>query len=150
MMKIVRSFGLGTLFVLLLFTGYAMAGYMEGPTWHSESPTHSSRLLSPSSAFIGRLVSVNPDMNEILINTYVPGLMGPEERIVPFRIAKDTSMAICFDSTKTCADGLVGNSALESLSMVDEELPNATKNVVVVGDPAHAERVVYVQVTYGE
>ncbi len=149
MMKIARNLGLGTLFVLLVFTGYAMAGYMSGSTWHSyNAPSESSQMLSPSSAFVGKLAAINLDRQEILVDTFIPGLMGPLERIVPFKIGKDTTISICFNSTQTCESGLIGNDGLASLSMVDEQLSDATKNAVVVGDPENAGRIVHVQITY--
>src|SRR5574340_20323 len=150
MMKIIRNLGLGTLFVLLAFTGYSSAGYMSGSTWHSyKAPAGSSQMmLSPSSAFIGKLAAINLDRQEVLVDTFIPGLMGPSERIVPFKIGRDTTISICFNSTQTCESGLVGNAGLESLSMVDDQLSDATKNAVVVGDPENAGRVVHVQITY--
>jgi hypothetical protein len=152
MMKIARNLGLGTLFMLLVFSGYSVAGYMGGGSaWRSyEAPAakSSQMMLSPSSAFIGKLAAINLDRQEVLVDTFIPGLMGPSERIVPFKIGKDTTISICFNSTQTCESGLVGNSGLESLSMVDEQLSDATKNAVVVGDPDNSGRVVHVQVTY--
>jgi len=149
MMKIARNLGLGTLFILLVFSGYSTAGYMSGSTWRSEAPAKSSQMmLSPSSAFIGKLAAINLDRHEVLVDTFVPGLMGPSERIVPFKIGRDTTISICFNSTQTCESGLVGNAGLQSLSMVDEQLSDATKNAVVVGDPENTGRIVHVQVTY--
>lgn len=149
MMKTIRNLGLGTLFVLLAFTGYSSAGYMSGATWHSyNAPSESSQMLSPSSAFVGKLAAINLDRHEVLVDTFVPGLMGPSEKIVPFKIGKDTTISICFNSTQTCESGLIGNEGLRSLNMVDEQLADAAKNAVVVGDPENAGRVVHVQITY--
>lgn len=151
MMKIARNLGLVTLFILLVLSGYSAAGYMSGSTWRSqeEAPAKSSQvMLSPSSAFIGKLAAINLDRQEVLVDTFIPGLMGPSERIVPFKIGKDTTISICFNSTRICESGLVGYAGLQSLSMVDEQLSDATKNAVVVGDPENAGRIVHVQVTY--
>ncbi len=156
MMKFARNLGLGSLFALLVFTGYAMGGYgMNGYPSGGGSmagtqtvATSSERLVSPSSAFIGRLAGVNVGRRQILLDTFVPGLMGPSERIVPFNISNDTTISLCFKSTGTCESGLIGRAGLASVGMVDEQLPSVAKNTVVVGDPAIQGRVVHVQITY--
>ena len=149
-MKTLRNIGMGALLALFVFSGTAMAASMGNQGWKEPygSMPQSSRLISPSSSFMGKLVAVNAADREITVKTFVPGLLGPQEKPVQFRLGKDSTVSFCFTSLKPCYSGLAGSGGLRQLESLNGEMGHVKKDAVVVENPAKPGDVVHVQVTY--
>lgn len=123
-----------------------MQGQMEGQVL----PGHPGFFKSEDLFYYtGTLSAINPDKQEIYVNTTVPGLLGPQQRDFPFRVDKDTTMTVCIRSLNACdsrASGIEGWKLLNNLESFTT-LSGVRKNVIVVGAP-DTNRIVHVQIEY--
>jgi hypothetical protein len=108
--------------------------------------------VAPSAAHVGTLNGVNEGDSEILVNTAVPGLMGPEEKAVPFKIDGNTTVTVCYRKVDFCERAVPGDEGLKRMGEFERAYVNAgvsgANDVIVVGDPSNAARTVHVQVEY--
>jgi len=108
--------------------------------------------MAPSSAYKGRLAGVNVNGSEIMVNTSVPGLLGPEEKTVPFKVDGNTTVTVCYTKVNFCERAVPGVEGLKRIGEFEQAYANAgmsgRNDVIVVGDPANAGRTVHVQVAY--
>lgn len=160
-MKILRFLGLASMFMFLMTTsavaGYGYGGYTSG----SEEMTNpQEQMAAPEEMipqeelgqvvfFTGELTALNDSGQEILVKSEVPGLLGPEEMIVPFRINDDTTVTVCVRSTEQCDSAAIGSEGWKILKDYENrsDFATAKKDVVIIGDP-DSDRTVHVQVEY--
>lgn len=161
MKTFLKAIMLGPLLGGLLFTNSFAGGYggqgAKGPVSPHETmekeavpaPPHATGA-GEAEFYMGALSGVNPERNEIVVNTEVPGLLGPQTRDVPFRLDRDTTLTVCFESLNACEDLASGERRLQILSNFEEleSLAMVDKQVIVVGDP-ESDRIVHVQIDYG-
>lgn len=163
-MKFLKIVALVPMIVALLSTGAFAKGYGKsgaapfGGAQSGQSMITPGALLTPEQmqsmgnieVFQGSLSSLDMETSQLMIKTQVPGLLGPQERDVPFRIDRDTTINICFQSINRCDSHAIGTVGFEKLAQLNEfeSLASVDKNVIIVGDP-EANRVVHVQVEYG-
>jgi hypothetical protein len=149
-MKFRKGLCLAALLAFLLAAGGVVIaddyGYTGGP---SGAPTNEQILPAPSSYFRGDLAALNENNHELLVNTVVPGLLGPEERVVPFRVGDDTTLTVCFEGLNSCESAVTGPEGWDNLMSLERfsTFAGARKNVVVVGDP-ESDRIVHVEIDY--
>lgn len=100
--------------------------------------------------YFGSLTSIDPSTGQFVVNTEVPGLLGPQSADVAFNTSADTTMSICFKSLNACDTYFTdreGWNALNNLQSLSS-LASADKQVIVIGNPDTSE-VVHVQILYG-
>ncbi|MBI5642017.1 MAG: hypothetical protein HY954_00930 [Deltaproteobacteria bacterium] len=161
-MKMLKGLALVPLMVALLATGAMAKGYgAKGGGASEQHPGQS--MITPGEKtspeqfskmegvefFTGRLTSIDPSGQELLVRTEVPGLLGPQTRDVPFRIDQDTTMNVCFESVGICDSRSNGKDGMRLLSSLEDlnSLASVDKDVIVVGDP-DSNRIIHVQIKY--
>ncbi|MBI2401028.1 MAG: hypothetical protein HYV23_08260, partial [Deltaproteobacteria bacterium] len=93
--------------------------------------------------YFGSLTSIDPANNQLIVNTEVPGLLGPQSADVAFNTSSDTTMSICFKSLNSCDTYFTdreGWNALNNLQNISS-LSAANKQVIVIGNPETSEVV---------
>lgn len=100
--------------------------------------------------YMGTLSDIDPERNELVMKTEVPGLLGPQLADVPFQTGADTTIGVCFRSIYNCESFFAAERGWEILSNIEEIGPIAEedKRVLLIGNPDTNE-VVHVQVLYG-
>lgn len=149
-MKSLKILGfLPLLVALFIGTAFAAEQYMGLEDYSMGVPAQSQKALSGSVYYTGTLAALDEASHEILVKTTVPGLLGPEETIVPFRINDETTMTICFKSTGECVAATTGSEGWEALKNYEDrsDFALARKDIVLVGDP-ESDRIVHVQIDY--
>jgi len=108
--------------------------------------------IAPSAYHVGTLKDVDVGGSEILVNTAVPGIRGPEEKAVPFKVDDGTTVTVCYKKVDFCERAVPGNQGLKRMGEFEHAYAkaglNTASDVIVVGDPANAARTVHVQVEY--
>jgi len=170
-MKTLKTLGFVPLMLsLVLSTGafareYGKSGVMTQPMRQSEAQMMQPRtfaLPGPGQVgsgqlgqgegvyYFGSLTSIDSSTGQFVVNTEVPGLLGPQSADVAFNTSAGTTMSICFKSLNACdtyftdQDGWKALNNLQSIS----SLAAAEKRVIVIGNPETSE-VVHVQILYG-
>lgn len=163
-MKFMKIVALVPMIVALLATGAMAKGYGKstmapyGGAQSDQSMISPGQRLTPeqvesmgnTEVFLGSLSSIERESGQLMVKTQVPGLLGPQERDVPFKIDRDTTINICFQSIDRCDSHAIGTAGFEKLAQLSEieSLASVEKDVIVIGDP-ETGRVVHVQVEYG-
>lgn len=170
-MKTLKTLGFAPLMLsLVLATGafareYGKSGVMTQPMRQPEAQIMQPRALALPGVgqvgsgqlgqgegvyYFGSLTSIDSTAGQFVVNTEVPGLLGPQSADVAFNTSASTTMSICFKSLNACdtyftdQDGWKALNNLQSIS----SLASAEKRVIVIGNPATSE-VVHVQILYG-
>lgn len=150
-MRALKLTGLAVLFVVLA-VAVSIAG-METGRGAMQSGMYDSSVMGEGGIFYsGKLSGLGAPGREILVKTIVPGLLGPTEKTLPFKVAKDTTVNICFRSINRCDAAASGIEGWRMLTALDgfESLSGVTKNVTVIGVAAGdvPDKVVHVQIEY--
>lgn len=165
-MRILKKFSLVPLMFILLVTvavardygrsgGSAGTFSSPGMTQQQQQPMGQAQTTNQYLSqygqifFTGSLTSIDLNRQELLVNTQVPGLLGPQNRDIPVKVTEDTTMSICFKSMNWCDSVPVGRDGLQLVSALENftNLSSVRKNVIVVGEP-DSGRIVHVQVEY--
>lgn len=162
-MKLSRNLFAAVLMIMLLVTS-AMAQYASpgGTMDHRSMPGQSTTMprgrldqqqpfaqQGQAIFFSGTLSSLDKANRDLIVNTEVPGLLGPQRKDVPVRISNDTTMSICFKSANSCNSFALGEEGWNMLSALEtySNLSSVQKDVIVVGEP-DTGRIIHVEVDY--
>lgn len=150
-MRALKLTGLAAL-IAVFVSAVSFAG-METGRGAMQSGMYDNTVMGEGGIFYsGTIAGLGAMGREILVKTTVPGLLGPTEKTLPFKVGKDTTVNICFRSINRCDAAASGIEGWRMLTALDgfESLSGVTKNVTVIGVAGGAvpDKVVHVQIEY--
>lgn len=150
-MRYIKSLLMVPLFLGLFATGARAADWFMGLEDYSAGvPSQSEKQTVQPVVLSGTLAAFNQEANEILVNTEVAGLLGPQEVTLPYKVGEDTTMDVCVRSTMDCKGAATGTEGLNILASYENitAFSVAKKDVVIIADAEDPSRIIHVQVEY--
>lgn len=145
-MKLIKILGLASVFTVALVTVAlaAMPGSM------GSQGMAAVQQMGTAQFFTGTFSGMNDESRQIYVRSEVPGLLGPQEMVLPFNISDNTSLTVCLKSIKECDSSAIGGSEGWNILKTFEDRSDfsvANKNVVVVTNPETGQPV-HVMIEY--